>query len=120
MLAEGDYQAAAEALAAYSTEAGEQLTRDEELELARELAGAAEKLAEVDPELAEQLAEAAEAIETGDIGEAREAIKAAAEQMGEAGERVQRQEAVEGALAELQEGREEIAQAGCSQPGGGT
>jgi hypothetical protein len=112
MLAEGDYQAAAEALAAYSTEAGEQLTRDEELELARELAGAAEQLAEVDPELAEQLAEAAEAIETGDIGEAREAIKAAAEQMGEAGERVQRQEAVEGALAELQEGREEIAKAG--------
>jgi hypothetical protein len=111
-LAEGDYEAAAEALAAYSTEEGERLTREEELELARELAEAAERLAEVDPELAEQLAEAAEAIETGDIGEAREAIKAAAEQMGEAGERVEREEAVEGALAELQEGREEIAEAG--------
>jgi hypothetical protein len=111
-LAEGDYEAAAEALAEYSTEAGEQLTREEELELARELAEAAEQLAEVDPELAEQLAEAAEAIETGDIAGAREAIKAAAEQMGEAGERVEREEAVEGALAELQEGREEIAEAG--------
>ncbi|MBN1812099.1 MAG: hypothetical protein JXA14_09715 [Anaerolineae bacterium] len=111
-LAEGDYQAAAEALAAYGSEEGEQLTREEELELARELAEAAEKLAEADPELARQLAEAAEAIETGDITEAREAIEAAAEQMGEAGERVDRQEAVEGALAELQEGREEIAEAG--------
>lgn len=111
-LAEGDYEAAAEALAAYSTEVGEQLTREEELELARELAEAAEELAGIDPDLAEQLAEAAEAIETGDIAEAREAIEAAAEQMGEAGERVEREEAVEGALAELQEGREEIAEAG--------
>lgn len=111
-LAEGDYKAAAEALAAYSTEEGEQLTREEELELARELAEAAEELAEVDSELAEQLAEAAEAIETGDIAEAREAIEAAAEQLGEAGERVERAETVEGALAELQEGREEISQAG--------
>jgi hypothetical protein len=111
-LAEGNYEAAAEALAAYGTEEGERLTREEELELARELAEAAEELAEVDPGLAEQLAEAAEAIETGDISEAREAIRAAAGQMGEAGERVEREEAVEGALAELQEGREEIAEAG--------
>jgi hypothetical protein len=34
--------------------------------------------------------------------------------MGEAGERVQRQEAVEGTLAQLQEGREQIAQAGAT------
>jgi hypothetical protein len=111
-LAEGDYAAAAEALAAYGGEAGEQLTREEALELARELAEAAEALTEVDPELAQRLAEAAEAIETSDIAEAQEAIQAASGQMREAGERVQRQEAVEGTLAELQEGREEIAQAG--------
>jgi hypothetical protein len=111
-LARGDYRAAAEALAEYGGERGEELTREEELELARELAEAAEALADVDPELAEKLAEAAEAIETGGISEAQEAIQAAAERMGEAGERVQRQETVEGALAELQEGREEIAQAG--------
>jgi hypothetical protein len=117
-LAQGDYQAAAEALAKYGTE-GQELTDEEALELARELAEAAEALAEADPELAERLAEAAEAIEAGDIAEAQEAIQAAAAQMGEAGERVQRQEAVEGALAELQEGREEIAQAGGSQPGAG-
>jgi hypothetical protein len=108
----GNYARAAEALAAYSGAEGEALTRDEELELALELAEAAEALAGEDPELARQLAEAAEAIERGDIAEARAAIGDAARRMGEAGERVERQEAVEGTLAELQEGREQIAQAG--------
>jgi hypothetical protein len=111
-LADGDYQAAAQALAAYSGTKGERLTREEELELARELAEAAALLAGSDPELAERLAQAAEAIERGDIAAGREAIRDAARQMGQAGERVQRQEAVESTLAELQEGRGQIAQAG--------
>jgi len=118
-LAGGDYQAAAQALAAYSGTKGEMLTREEELELARELAEAAESLAESASPLegglrgvAEQLAQAAEAIERGDVAEAREAIREAAQRMGEVGERVQRQEVVESTLAELQEGREQIAQAG--------
>ena len=118
-LAGGEYEAAAQALESYSEEIGEQLTREEELELARQLAETAEALAEADPELAEQLAEAAEAIETGSVEEAREALKAAAQEMGEAGERVERQEAVEGALAELQEGREEIAKASGAVPSDG-
>ena len=111
-LASGDYQVAAQALDAYSGTEGEALTREEELELARELAEAAAALAESDPDLAEQLAQAAETIERGDVAEAREAIRDAARQMGAAGERVARQEAVESTLAELQEGRGEIAQAG--------
>jgi len=111
-LANGDYQKAAQALAAYGDDEGEVLTRDQELELARELAEAAEALAESDPALAEQLAQAAEAIERGDIEEARAAIREAARRMEEAGERVERQEALEGALAQVQEGREQIAQAG--------
>jgi DNA-binding FadR family transcriptional regulator len=111
-LRNGDSEAAARALAAYGGAKGEALTRREELELAQELVEAAEALAEGDPELAEQLAGAADAIEQGDITTAREAIREAARRMGEAGERVERQEAVEGTLAQLQEGREEIAQAG--------
>ncbi len=111
-LANGDYQAAAQELDAYSGTKGESLTREEELELAQELAQAAQALAESDPDLAEQLAQAAEAIERGDVAEAREAIRDAAQAMGQAGERVERQEAVEGTLAELQEGREQVAQAG--------
>jgi hypothetical protein len=111
-LRNGDYEAAARALAAYGGVKGEALTRGEELDLARELAEATGALAEADPQLAEQLAAAAEAIEEGDIATAREAIREAARKMGEAGERVERQEALESALAQLQEGREEIAQAG--------
>jgi hypothetical protein len=110
-LAQGSYLAAAEALAAYAGTEGEPLTREEELELARELAEAAETLAESDPDLAEQLAEAAEAIERGDMVQARTEIQEAAQQMAASGQRVQRQETVEGTLAELQEGREQIAQA---------
>jgi hypothetical protein len=122
-LARGDYSTAAQALAAYSDTGGEALTREQELELAQELAGAAEALAGSDPDLAAQLAEAAEAIREGDVAEARQAISQAAAQMGEAGERVGRQEAVEGTLAQLQEGREQIAQAsgtgaGAGQPSG--
>ncbi len=110
-LAAGNYREAARTLAAYAGTKGEMLTREEELELARELAQAAGLLAESDPDLAEQLAQAAEAIERGDIAGAREAIGGAAQRMGQAGERVQRQEAVESALAEVQEGREQIARA---------
>lgn len=111
-LAQGDYAAAAEALASYGGTEGEPLTREEELELARELVKAAEALAESDPDLAERLAQAAEAIEQGDIAQAREAIMEAARQMAASGQRVQRQETVEGMLTQLQEGREQIAQAG--------
>jgi hypothetical protein len=118
-LASGDYQAAAQALATYAGSEGEMLTREEELELARELAQAAEALGASDPALAEQLTQAAEAIERGDVTQAREAIRQAAQQMGAAGERVERQEAVEGTLAQLQEGREQIAQASGAQPGAG-
>jgi hypothetical protein len=118
-LADGDYQAAAQALAAYAGTKGEMLAREEELELARELAQAAEALGASDPALAEQLTQAAQAIERGDITQAREAIRQAAQQMGAAGERVERQEAVEGTLAQLQAGREQIAQADGAQPGAG-
>ncbi len=46
------------------------------------------------------------------IAQARAAIREAARQMGAAGERVERQALVEETLAQLQEGREQIAQAG--------
>ena len=110
-LAQGDFGAAAEALAAFAGSKGETLTRDQELELARELAQAAEALASSDPELAQQLSAAAEAIEQGDIAAARQAITQAAQRMAQAGGRVQAQQAVEETLATLQQGRQEIAQA---------
>ena len=111
-LADGDYQRAAGALAAYAGEEGDALTRDEQLALALELVEAAEILAESNPELSAQLAQAAEAIERGDTEGARNALQEAAEEMAEVGKLAERHEAVEGVLAELQEGREAVAEAG--------
>jgi len=117
-LANGDYQRAAQALAAYAGTKGEVLTREEELELARELAQSASAFAASNPDLAQELARAAGAIERGDIAEAREAIREAARRMGAAGEQVQGQKMLEETLAELQEGREQVAQAGGREGGG--
>lgn len=113
-LAQGDYAAAAEALAAYAGEEGEALTPEEALELARELAQAAEAVQEADPELAEQLDSAAQAIEQGQLDQAREAIAEAAQGMAETGASAEQQAAIEETLAALQESRGEIAQAGGS------
>ncbi|MBN1179559.1 MAG: hypothetical protein JXD18_10120 [Anaerolineae bacterium] len=114
-LAGGDYQTAAQELAAFAGDQGEALTPEEMLELADELAQAAQAVAESNPDLAEQLSQAAQAIRDGDIAAAREAIAQAAAQMGAAGELVEQQEAIEDTLAALQEGREEIAAAGGGQ-----
>jgi hypothetical protein len=119
LLAQGDYAAAAAALAAFAGEKGQALTREEELELAEQLAQAAQALADSNPELAEQLAQAAQAIQQGDIAQARQLIRQAAGQLAGAGQRVERQQAVEGALNALQEGREQVAQAGGQPAAGG-
>ena len=114
-LAQGDYGAAAQMLAAYAGSEGKPLSREEELDLARQLAEAAQALAEADPDLARQLDEAARALERGDVRDAQEAIQQAAQRLAEAGARVERQEAVEQTLAALQEGRGGIAQAAGEQ-----
>jgi hypothetical protein len=117
-LANGDYQAAARELAAYSGTKGSVLTREEELELARELTEAAEALLEADPQLAKQLVQVAEDIERGDLVQARRAIRQAAQRIGEVGEQVRRRESIEEVFAQLQESREQIAQAGGTRQGG--
>ncbi len=117
-LAAGEYQQAAAMLSSFAGTKGEALTREQELELARELAQAAEAVADSDPALAEQFARAAAAIESGDIAEARAAIQEAARQMGAAGQRIEGQQAVESALSQLQEGRGQIAAAGGGQEEG--
>jgi len=117
-LAQGNYTAAAQQLAAFAGDQGQALTRAEELALARELAQAAATLAESNPALAQQLEQAAQAIEQGNIARARQALAQAAEQMVQAGQRVEQAETVEETLATLQSGREQIAQAGGQQTGG--
>jgi len=118
-LGAGDYDRAAEALAAFGGQEGDALTRDEELALARELAQAAERIAEGAPEMAEALSEAAETIQERDIQAAQEAIQQAAQAMSEAGQQIESQAFVEAAQAELQAGREQIGEAAGVSPGSG-
>ena len=118
LLAQGNYAAAAAALASFAGEKGQALTREEELELAEQLAQAAQALADSNPVLAEQLAQTAQAIQQGDIARARQLIRQAAGQLAGTGEQIEQQQAVEEALSALQEGREEVAQIG-GQPGPG-
>ncbi len=132
-LERGDYQTAASLLEGFAAEEGEPLTREEELELARELAQAAEALEDTNPALAKLLREASWAIEAGDIDSARQAIRAASELLDQTGRYLARQEATEQALAQVQEGKRAIACAGEAeekgtamagegqgQPGGGS
>ncbi len=107
-LAAGDYETAAEALAAFSGEAGAALSRAEELELGEQLARAAEALQASAPELAQTLSEAAESIQQGNADAAREALRSASDQLAEAGGEAARQAAVEEALRAVQESREAV------------
>jgi hypothetical protein len=104
----GDYEGAAEALAAFSGEEGEALSRAEELELGQQLAEAAAALQATNPELAQQFNEVAHAIQQGNIDSAREELQAAAEELAAEGAESARQAAVEEALSAIQEGRQAV------------
>ena len=88
------------------------LTEEELSQLAQDLAETAASLQNVDSELAQQLAEAAQALQNGDTAAAQQALREAAGTL--------QQRAQEGAAAaqaadaagQLNEGRQEVAQAG--------
>jgi hypothetical protein len=111
-LINGDYQLAADVLEDLSNELGEALTREQQLELAEQLAEAAAALAESNPELAGQLAQAAEAIQAGDIAAAREALAQASGTMGGTGQRIAASNAAQNAAGQLAQSGQGIAQAG--------
>lgn len=116
---DSDYQAAATILEDLSNDLGDQLTRDQELELADQLADAAATLAESNPELAGQLAEAAQAIRNGDIGAARQALGQASGSMGETGQQIAASRAAQNAAEQMSASGQGIAQAGASGSQGG-
>ena len=107
-LAAGEYDAAAEALAALSGDEDQRLTRAEELELGEQLAQAADALQATNPELAQQFEEIADAIQQGNTDAAREGLQAAAEQLAAEGVESAQQAVIEDALSAVQQGREAI------------
>ncbi len=111
-LLDGDYPIAAAVLEDLSNDLGQQLTRQQELELAGRLASAAAELAQSNPELAGQLARAAESIQGGDIGAARQALDQASRTVGQTGQRVAASRAAERAAGQVASSGQEVAQAG--------
>ncbi len=124
-LLNGDFQQAAALLESLSTELGEQLTREQELELAGELAAAAAELAGSNPDLAEQLAQAAQNIQSGDMAAAQQALAQASQTMSQTGQMIAAAQAAQQAAGQLAQSGQQIAQAGSGpgnqgqQPGAG-
>jgi tetratricopeptide (TPR) repeat protein len=113
-LEEGDFSQAAEALASLDEGATDSQTRQEMAEALQAAAQAAEQAGNT--ELAEALNEAAEALEQAAAGgensqEMQEALQEAAQALSEAGQEFEGQEAVREALANIQEAREQLAEA---------
>lgn len=111
-LMDQDFDTAAEILEDLSNEMGDELSRDEELELAQQLSEASGALAESNPELSEQLAQAADAINQGDIASAREKLGQASRTTGQAGEQMAAGKAAENAAGRMSSGGQQVAQAG--------
>ena len=116
----GDLAAAAELLQDMADEIGETLTREEELELAEQLAEAAAGLASTDPALAGQLAAAAGALEAGDAAAAREALGQASQSTAQAGQQIAGDRAARRAAAQAGSSGQQVAQAGQSASGQGS
>ncbi|MBN1315612.1 MAG: hypothetical protein JXA42_09100 [Anaerolineales bacterium] len=112
-----DLETAAEILEDLSNELGKSLTREEELELAQQLAEAAGEMADTNPELAGQLAEAADAINAGDIQAARASLAQASQTTGQTGQQMAAGRAAQRAAGQMQAGGQQIAQAGGGNSG---
>lgn len=110
-LAEGDLLAAAQDLANLDLS---QLTPKELESLAEQLEQTAQMLAETNPELASQLAEAAQALQNGDLQAAQEAMQEAAQTLAETGQQVAQSQAASQAAAQASQGQERLIQAGKS------
>lgn len=108
-LAQGDLNAAAEALQALDP-AG--LTAEETSALAEALESAAESLAESSPDLAASLSQAAEALQEGNPQAAQQALQQAASQVAQTGQQAAGAQAAGQAAAQVAQGQQSLLQAG--------
>lgn len=110
-LQNGDLNRAAEILQALTATEGEQLSYQETMALAEQMARLAQELQQVDPELARSLQTAAAHIRSGDIEAARQALGQSAQRLHELASRAADQQAAESVRAQLQEAQQAVAQA---------
>lgn len=114
-LAEGNPTEAGEALQSLDLDA---MTAVEREELAQELRAAASTVEAVDPQLAEQLREAAQALQEGRVMEAQAALEAAAQTLSEVGTQAELAQAVQAIQGQLQQGESELVAGANAQQAG--
>lgn len=110
LLEQSDLEAAGAALQGLAEQVGE-LTPEEQLELAEALADAAAELAGTNPKLAQDFAQAAEAIQQGNMDAASEALAEAAETVARTGEEAATVGAAQAAADQMASSGQAIAQA---------
>lgn len=98
------------------------LSTAEQQALAQNLAETAAALEGIDSELAQELRAAAEALQNGDVAAAQQALREAAATLQERAQETAAAQQADAAAGELNQGRQEVAQAGqegAGQPAGG-
>ncbi|GAB4580816.1 MAG: hypothetical protein Fur0022_35580 [Anaerolineales bacterium] len=111
-LAEGDLISAANDLENLDLE---NMTPEELAETAEQLEQAAEALQDSNPELAEELQQAAEAIQNGDIQSAQQALQQASQTMQGTAQQAAQAQAAQQAANQAQQGQQQVIQSGQPQ-----
>jgi hypothetical protein len=110
-LSAGDFDAAAQALRDLQLERS---TAEEAEAQARQFEAAAEALEETQPELSEELRQAAGALRAGEAQTARQALDSAAQNVEETGQAGEAAQAASQASAQVQDGQQRLSEAGTS------
>lgn len=110
-LKQGDYQGAAQKLEILGQNL-DQMSAAEQQVTAERLDAMADAVQATNPELAQALRDAAEALRQGDLAAAQEALQQAADLTAQAGQEVAAQQAAQQALAQIQEGKQQVVQSG--------
>jgi len=114
-LKSGDPQKAADALKKAGADAGK-MSPEERKALADALKQARDNLAALDPEMARRLSDAAEALSGSDPQAAQKALEALGQHVAETEQKLATQQQISQALSQLQQSKQNIAQAGQGQP----
>ena len=90
----------------------DQMTPEQRQQAAQQLQQQAGQLAQSNPQLAQNLSNAAQALQQGNNQQAQQSLQQAAQQAQQAQQQQNQQQALQRALAQVQQGRQNIAQAG--------
>jgi hypothetical protein len=114
-LANNDPQKAAQEIAK-AADSADKMTPEERKALAQDLRDARDSVAASDPELASRLNDAADALDSGDTQAAKDALQNLADKVENTGNDLATQKQIEQALSQIQQSKQNIAEAGQATP----